>query len=367
MRRVSITARDGHGEGSCKLTRALQHAGSGAGRSQTRCGLPGGVSAGCPTRPERPARDRRLRLARRRLVRPGQRTPANCAHDQPSCGGPPGRRDDLQPAGLPGRFRRGDSGLLAPGRRSRAGRLRRLRSSDRGRRLRRPRGLLDALDGRRGLRLDRRRRRGRCGSRRGGRHPRSRRQERERVDVPLVLGSAPNAEVHVRLTRGRVGALADDADARALGDLVPALDGDRAELQQRHGIPVGRTDRQRATTARDRPHERHAPRRRRAHRIAERASHVDPAMLSARVRVRAEDEGSEHRPVDRPRPGLCAARKQQREQHARDDREPTHRRTSFGSAGVNDRTSNVATAPSVVRGDDANVERSLRPCYRERS
>jgi hypothetical protein len=81
-------------------------------------------------------------------------------------------------------------------------------------------------------------------------------------------------------------------------------------------------------------------------------------MLARRIRIRTEDEGSQHRPVERPRPRLRDAREQQREQRARDDGEPTHRRTSFVVGGVNDRASNVAAASAVVIGDDANVERS---------
>jgi len=193
--------------------------------------------------------------------------------------------------------------------------------------------LLDALDGRRGLRLRGRRRRGRGGRGRRRHDPPALGQERERVEVTLFVDGAPNAEVHVWVARDRVGALADRADPRSLGDLLTALHDDRSELQQGHGVAVARADRQRATATGNGSGERHGSRSGRAHRLAERTAHVDPAMLPCRVRIRAEDEGSEHRPVDRPRPRLRAARKQQRDQRARDHCEPTHRRTSFVVSG----------------------------------
>ena len=85
------------------------------------------------------------------------------------------------------------------------------------------------------------------------------RQERERVEVTLLVDGPPNAEVHVRLARDRVGALSDRADACAFPDLVAALHGDRAELQQRHRVAVTRADRQRATARGNGPGERHGP------------------------------------------------------------------------------------------------------------
>jgi hypothetical protein len=187
--------------------------------------------------------------------------------------------------------------------------------------------LFDRLGGRRGLRLLRRRRRGR--RRRRDHDPGALGQERERVDVALFLGGASDPQVHVRLAGHRVGTLTDRADARSLGDLVSSIHGDRGELQQGHGVAVARSDRQRTTASGNGPGERHDPRSRRAHRFAERAADVDAAVLSARIRIRAEDERAEHGPVERPGPRVSSARKQQHDQRARDDREPTHRRTSF--------------------------------------
>jgi hypothetical protein len=274
----------------------------------------------------RRARDRLRECACRRPLGASVRPPAICAHDETSCGGRPRSRHDLQPACVFGRLGRGDGGLLAPRRRN-WGR-RGLGSGCR----RRRRGLLGARRGRRGLRLHRRRHRRGCG--RGNHDSGTLGQECERVEVTLLVDGPPNAEVHVRLARDRIGALADPADTCAFPDLVAALYGDRAELQERHGVAVTSADRQRATARGHGPGERHGPRNRRAHRLADRTAYVDPPMLPCCIRVRSEDEGSQHRSVDRPRPRLCAARKQQREQRARDDREPAHRRTSFVVGGV---------------------------------
>jgi hypothetical protein len=284
-------------------------------------------------------------------------------HAEPTRSGRPRRRHDVQPACIGGGFRSRDGGGLYRRGRTRLHRGRGLwRSGSRRRRLRR---LFDRLDGRRGLRVLRRPRRGR--RRRRDDDPGALGQERERVDVALFLGGASDPEVHVRLAGDRVGTLTDRADARSLGDLVSSIHDEQSELQQGHGVAVARSDRQRTTATGHGPGERHGPRGRRARQLADGSTHVDPAMLTSGVRVRAERERSEHRPLDRPGPRVRSTRKQQRDQGARYDREPTHRRTSFVVSGVNDRTSNVAAASTVVMRDDANVERSLRSCYRERS
>jgi len=323
VRRVS--ARDGSGDGRGELALPPSLAERAALHRRARRG-PG--DAVCTTLLVRRARDRLRVSACRRPLGASERPPATRAHDEPSCGGRPRSRHDLKPACVFGRLGRGDGGLLAPRRRGRGGRGYGLRSGCRKRR----RGLLDARRGRRRLRLHRRRH-----HRGGGRWNHDSGplgQERKRVEVTLLVDGPPNAEVHVRLARDRVGALSDRADACAFPDLVPALHGDRAELQQRHGVAVAGADRQGATSRRNGSGERHGPRNRRAHRLADRTAHVDPPMLPRCIRVRPEDEGPQHRSVDRPRPRLCAARKQQREQRARDDHEPAHRRTSFVVGGV---------------------------------
>ena len=102
--------------------------------------------------------------------------------------------------------------------------------------------------------------------------------------------------------RDDVLARADLTHDRTLGDGAPARDGDRAELEQRHRIPVGRLDRERAAAGRNGTDERDAPADRCTHRLAGGGADVDPAVLSRRVLVGRERERPQDRPVDRPGP-----------------------------------------------------------------
>ena len=99
----------------------------------------------------------------------------------------------------------------------------------------------------RGHRLADRLRRHRRRRRRRGR----RRQELQRIGIPLRLGCDADAQMDVRLsdldltggTDGGNGLPVDDG--RVLGDF------DRPEVGQRHGVPVGRDDRQALARGRD--------------------------------------------------------------------------------------------------------------------
>ena len=170
-------------------------------------------------------------------------------------------------------------------------------------------------------RLRRRRRRG-CGrSRRGGSrgrgdgYPLARREEAQRVEVPVLVVRPPDAEVHVRRVRDRVRALADAPDAHALRNGVAAPDRDARELEESHGEAVTRLDRQRAAAVRDRARERDGAANGRVHGVANGRADVDPAMLAARVGVIAEDERAQDRPVDRPRPRTRGSRERERPEH----------------------------------------------------
>ncbi len=173
------------------------------------------------------------------------------------------------------RRRRGRSG-----RRSRSGRRRRSRLRRRRRRRRRGRGRS----------LDRRR-------------P-ARRQEPEGIEIPLVVGGRPDAEVHVGAAHLGRAARTDAADDGALRDDVVASDGDRTEMRQRHGEPVGRLDRQRGAARRNPAGEGHDTGCRSEHRGAgDCRADVDAAMLTPGVRVRVvEREALQHRPGHRPGP-----------------------------------------------------------------
>jgi hypothetical protein len=82
------------------------------------------------------------------------------------------------------------------------------------------------------------------------------------------------------------------------------VDPDRAEVQQRDGVPVRRPDRDRLSARGDAARERDDPRRRRANVPAQVARDVDAAMLASRIRIVSEDERAEHGAVDRPGPRL---------------------------------------------------------------
>jgi hypothetical protein len=167
-------------------------------------------------------------------------------------------------------------------------------------------------------RLDRRRldtRRLRSGRRRRlRRHPG--RQQAERIDVAVRVARHAHAEKDVRHERDGVRALADGADNGTLRDEGSAHDARGPELEQRDRVRAG-LDRDYPPPARDRADERDGAAGRRAHVLAHGGADVDAAMLAAGVRVRAEGEGPEDRPVDRPRPG---ARGRSEGEHGHDDR-----------------------------------------------
>jgi hypothetical protein len=101
------------------------------------------------------------------------------------------------------------------------------------------------------------------------------------------------------------------ADDHTVGDDVTASNADRAEMRKRHRVPVRRLDRERPSARRDRAGERNRPGRRRRHRAGRCASDIDAAVLPGRIRVGAEIEALEHRPVDGPRPGSRIAGKRE--------------------------------------------------------
>ena len=83
----------------------------------------------------------------------------------------------------------------------------------------------------------------------------------------------------------RVIAVADLADDPSFSDRAAARDGDRSELEQRHGVAVGRLDRQRAAPGRNGADERDDACGRRPHGVAGGGADVDSTMLARRVLV----------------------------------------------------------------------------------
>ena len=84
-------------------------------------------------------------------------------------------------------------------------------------------------------------------------------------------------------------------------------------MEERHGVAVGRQDRDAATVRGHGACERDRAGGRSANRAAGRAGDVDAAMLAGGVRVGAELERAEHLTVRGPRPGFSDAA--QRECH----------------------------------------------------
>jgi hypothetical protein len=139
--------------------------------------------------------------------------------------------------------------------------------------------------------------------RRGGNG--QRRQERERVDVALVVCCPAQAEVHERLREVDDATGPDAADRDALCGGRAAADSDGAEMDEGRGVAERRLDRHRLAPGRHGARERDDPVGRRYDVAAGRSAEVDPAMLSGGIRVRPiERERPQHRTGDRPRPCL---------------------------------------------------------------
>jgi hypothetical protein len=140
------------------------------------------------------------------------------------------------------------------------------------------------------------------------------RQERLRIDVPLVVGRAPDAEVDVRLCEVAVAALSGRADDVAFGNLRAFAHADRAEMRERHRPAVGRLDRERPAARGHRADEGDEPTGRRKDGRAGIGADVEAAVLPAGVRMRrVEVERLQDRPVDGPRPGAGKRRRDERE------------------------------------------------------
>jgi hypothetical protein len=134
----------------------------------------------------------------------------------------------------------------------------------------------------------------RCGCRR---RRRSSGQQRQRIDIALVVGGDADPEVHVRRCRDWIAALADTRDAIALRNVHALADHDLAELQQRHRVAVTRPNRDRMTAVRNAADERDRPSCRCDDGRPDGGADVDTAVLTACVGVAPERERPEHRTI----------------------------------------------------------------------
>ena len=212
-----------------------------------------------------------------------------------------------------------------------------------------------AGDGSRSELLRRRRRRHRVGPGR---------KQRERVEVPLGLIGATDAEVHVRLRNLDVARRSDPADEVALRDLRAVGDRDRAEMRERDGVAVGGRDRQALAGGRDGPGERDRPGRRRDDRRLRGAADVDPSVLPGRVRMRRiEDERLEHRPVGGPGPGTRDGCEQKRSGNRREQCSAHGLPLELGPLGVPGR-GNVCSSPTVEAAR-RRCQTRLQSCHKD--
>jgi hypothetical protein len=146
----------------------------------------------------------------------------------------------------------------------------------------------------------------------------------------VCLARNADPEVDVRVGVLRLAARAKCADCGALGDGLALPDGDGPEVNERRGVAVGRLDRHRSPAAGHRSGERHRSGRRRDDGRPGSRTDVDAAVLTGRVGVRPEDEGSQHRAVDRPGPGVRGRRADlERQQDRKQTDETLHRSASL--------------------------------------
>lgn len=137
----------------------------------------------------------------------------------------------------------------------------------------------------------------------------TRREERRRVDVSLILVGVPNPELHVGATHLGVATRADRPDAVTFGDRHALGHGGRPELRERHRPAVGRQDGDRPSAPGHRSGERHRAGGGRLDRLSRRAADIESAMLSTRIGMRGIERVPEQdRPARRPRPRVGGGR-----------------------------------------------------------
>ena len=135
------------------------------------------------------------------------------------------------------------------------------------------------------------------------------RQERERVDVSLLVRSPSHAQVDVRLRPVGLTTRPGCGHRVSLRDRVASPDLKRSEMLHNDGVAVRGSYRQRLAAFGHRARERDNARGGRVHIGVEVGSDVDPTMLATGVRIAAEHEWPQDLPFRRPRPRLRRSRK----------------------------------------------------------
>jgi|tagenome__1003787_1003787.scaffolds.fasta_scaffold20964453_2 hypothetical protein len=165
-----------------------------------------------------------------------------------------------------------------------------------------------------------------CGRSRDG----TRRQEREGVDVALLLARDAQPEVHERRVEVDDSTRPDGSDDSTFADPGAAYDLDRAQVHERRRVAGRRLDRDRLAAGRHGACEAHDPVGGRAHVRAGGSTEIQAAMLAGRVRMRAvERERPEHRAVDRPGPRLRRRHRQYERAKGEQNESPQHEEASL--------------------------------------
>ncbi len=121
---------------------------------------------------------------------------------------------------------------------------------------------------------------------------RPRRQERERIDVPLRVRGHTHAEMDVRPVHFRGSARSNRPDLGALAHGVSLFHAERTQMDEGHRVSVAGLDRHDLAVCTDRAREGDDARRRCYDARSRWPGDIDTAMLAARVRVVADDKGS---------------------------------------------------------------------------
>jgi hypothetical protein len=174
--------------------------------------------------------------------------------------------------------------------------------------------------------------------------------------------------MHIRNRVLGYPARANRTNRVALGDGRPAPDGYGAKMEQRDGVAVSRLDRDRPPAGRNGPGERDEAARRRDNLGTVRPADVDPAVETGGVRIGAEFERLQNRPLHRPGPplGRCGRGERRRRGAARQSHE--HRagllpvlQTAVHGSRRPPPLSNLITATSGRAGSAPPRSASRRP------
>jgi hypothetical protein len=123
------------------------------------------------------------------------------------------------------------------------------------------------------------------------------REERERVEVAVLVARETDPEMHVQLVDLRRTAHADATDDRSLLHAYTAPYCERAEMRERDAVARRRSNAERESVARRSSGVRDDAVRRRHDRRTTCARNVDPTVLAGELRLRAIEQ---KRPEDGP-------------------------------------------------------------------